>query len=277
MYSAFRLALLLFVVIIPLTLSAQTNFPLMTAKERTLLSFQFQHPFFKSGTTDFTLLSGTYDLTLVAPVNRTLSIVGTLPYAAYATSSKFYSESASALANISIGVNKSFESGTSMLTGKVFLPTAPSDGANASAALYGLFHHYYDLEQYLPEALGIQTRYYFQKNFNGLLLGGVIGGTALIPTGNGFEEVEVLARYGVSGGYESKDFRAVIEFVGIGIVTEGDGIFSEGNTQHFITLGGQWTGGSVAKPRINVHIPLGDEISDIYGSALTLGCDFVFP
>lgn len=276
MYFAFRSALLLLIVAFPMTMSAQTNFPLMSKENKTLLSFQFQHPFMKSTGTDFTALSGTYDLTLVAPVSSSVSIIGTLPYAGYSASSKYFSESAGGLANISVGVSKSSASGTSILTGKVFLPTAPSDGINSAAIMYGFYHRFYELEQFLPEALSIQTQYFYRKNFNGFLLGGVIGGSVLIPTGNALNEMEVLARYGVSMGYESNDVRIVAEFIGIGILTESR-ILAKSWSEHFIAFGGQWSGGSVVKPKLKVQLPLGDDLSSYYGWALTLGCDFVLP
>ncbi|MFN8359721.1 MAG: hypothetical protein U0264_07380 [Candidatus Kapaibacterium sp.] len=276
MYSALRSAILLFVTLSPLTMAAQTNLPLTNAENKTLLSFQYQHPFFKSTNYEFTALSGTYDLSLVAPVSPTLSIVGTLPYAAYSASTSYYSESFGALANISIGLQQAFVPGTSILQGKVFLPTAPTDGDNVGAIYYGMFHRMYDIEQYIPNTLGMQVRYNYQKNFNGLLLGGLIGGTALIPTGNNRGEMEVLARYGVSAGYENKDVRFVAEFIGVGILTE-ENFISDGKTEHFIAIGGQWTGGSVVKPKINIHLPLGSETSRMYSSSLMLGCDFVLP
>ncbi len=276
MYPSFRFALLLFVVIVPLTLSAQTNFPLTNAENKTLLSFQFQHPFFKSGSTDFSLLSGTYDLTLVAPVGSGLSIIGTLPYAAYATSSSFSDNSMGTFTNISVGLRKTFVPSTSLLDFKVFLPTAPSDSKNTYAMYYAFYHRLYDFELYIPDAFSFQTRYYYFKNFDGLLLGGVIGASAFVPTDNGNDEIEVFIRYGVSTGYENKDIRLLAEITGIGILTEKK-IFSDGKTEYYAVLGGQWTGGSVIKPKINVHIPLGNDLSEIYGTALTLGCDFVLP
>ncbi len=276
MYSSLRSALLLLIVAFPMTMSAQTNFPLTSKENKTLLSFQFQHPFFKSGTTDFTLLSGTYDLTLVAPVGSGLSIIGTLPYAAYSSSSSFYSRSVGSLANISVGLRKTFVPGTSLLDFKVFLPTAPSDGDNTYAMFYSFYHRLYDFELYIPDAFSFQTRYYYHKNFDGFLLGGVIGASAFVPTDNRNDEIEVFIRYGVSTGYENKDIRLLAEITGIGILTEKK-IFSDGKTEYYAVLGGQWTGGSVIKPKINVHIPLGNDLSDIYGTALTLGCDFVLP
>lgn len=129
---------------------------------------------------------------------------------------------------------------------------------------------------YISDAVSVQPCYYFHKNYNGLLIGGVIGGSVFIPTGKRNDEVEIFARYGVSAGYENQDLRIVAELIGILISTENR-ILSDGKSEHFITLGGQWTGGSVLKPKMNIHIPLGNDLSEIYGSALTIGCDFVLP
>lgn len=276
MYPSFRFALLLFVVIVPLTLSAQTNFPLTPMENKALFSFQFQHPFVKRTNTNFTLVSGTYDLTFVAPVSRTMSIVGTLPYAGYSATSQVVTETSGAISNISIGVTKVSKSGSSTLNLKIFLPTAPSVGIKSGAMMYGFYHRFYDLEQYLPEALSLQVQYFFKKKFNELLIGGVIGGTGLIWTDRRFDELEILARYGVSMGYENKDMRIVAEFIGIGILTRMRRI-SNNNFEHFIALSGQWTSGSFMKPKVNIHFPLRKKLASRYDSSLTLGCDFVLP
>ncbi|MBK9250246.1 MAG: hypothetical protein IPM69_19590 [Ignavibacteria bacterium] len=276
MNSTLLFSLLFLVTIFPLKIAAQTNLPLTRTENRMLLSFQYQHPFFKNTSTEFKVLSGSYDLSIVAPISRTLSIVGTLPFAGYSATSPLFTESSGAIANISMGISNVSVPGYSILNVKIFLPTAPSRGINSGAMMYGLYHRFYELEQYLPEALSLQIHYFYKRNFNGLMIGGVIGGTGLISTGRRSDELGILARYGVSMGYENKDLRIVAEFLGIGILTRIR-ITSQNDFEHFIALSGQWSGGNVVKPKVNIHLPLSHNLSRIYGWSLMIGSDVVLP
>lgn len=239
------------------SLPAQTFLLQTPPEEKANVGLRFMRPNFKrdSGLSNE---SGTYDLYVNVPVSAKLNLVGSLPFTNIVTTE----ESESDIGNIYIGMQTRSSSASphrTNVSAGAFLPTAPDD--RFSIFFLSLLTNYYELQRSFPNTLTLYGNfaYRYQQN-NGAMLGLELGPQFLIPTKGDGGDAEILAHYGLRGGFQASHVAVFAELLGLAFLSEEFEDFGDRFT-HAVALGAQLTGLSV-RPGIFYQIYLAEDLNE---------------
>jgi hypothetical protein len=213
-----------------------------------------------------------FQLSFNMPISNNFNIMGGIPYIInyYNINTLYYNDQIESrgYGNIYFGAqtNTSTEENTkSIVSFRIYLPTA-----DENASFTGLYGNYYDLQKYLPNALGFYFNYAYHRITNkGFIYGLETGPNLIIPTKSDGSNSEFLVHYGVNGGYQINDLLISAEFLGLMMVSENFQNFSD-RFINMIDLGMQWKGHMVV-PKIFYQIILKKELNDVVSGILGVG------
>ncbi len=248
--------------------SAQTFLFQSLPQDNAQVGLRYLRPFFE-GDDDLTVLSGVYDLSVSIPVGSKFHLVGSLPFSTFDSGN---GSGESDIGDIYVGLQiqrKPSDERSSVTSLGVFLPTAPSDGSEAT--FLGLFTNFYELQKYLPDVLTLYGNYAFRSSKpGGAIFGFEIGPNFLIPTEDGGDS-ELFLHYGLTAGFQMTQLAIIGEFAGIAVITEDVDDFGDRLT-HVLAFGAQWTGNRL-RPGIFYKLYLDEDLSDSVDGVLGIKLD----
>ena len=233
-----QIAVLILIFLSTISVSAQSFLMQNTPEDKIQIGIRFQRPQFKFTSyseSDYTALSGVYDLTVSVPVSRQIKLVGNLPFSAFSLEDYHEEGIGSIFLGLEVHTDQSKTHAASGTVG-LGLPTASEE--NLGANLLGLFTDSYEIFKMLPDILTLyqNSAYKFQLPA-GLILRVEAGPTVLIPT-EGDGDSEAYIHYGMAAGFQLKYATVFAEWTGNGILTEEYDSFGD-RFIHAVTIGVQ--------------------------------------
>ncbi len=196
---------------------------------------------------DISFLSGVFQLKANIPITSKINIVGEIPYVniSYETNYGFgtYKYERMGFGNVFVGVQLNPESveSKSVMTLGVFLPTA-----DELAAPNGLLAHYYEINKFMPNTMGLYYNYaYHHLQSQGFNYAMELGPNVMIPTKQNNGSTELFLHYGLNAGYRINKLFLNMEFVGVAIVTQDVDNFGD-RLLNAMNFGAQWKEENIA-------------------------------
>ncbi len=246
--------------------SAQTFILHSMPKEKSQFGLRFMRPAFEQDE-DLSPLSGVYDFSLNIPLSETWNIVGSIPYVTFAFGE---SDAENGVGNIYIGAqtHDGFKDNNgSVGSFGLFLPTAKED-----IGFFGMLTNYYDIHKYVSDLLTIYGNYAYHKlSSQGLRYGLEIGPNIMISTKGEGRDTELFMHYGLTAGFQGKNFAIFTELVGLVIITEDIDEFSD-RFYHSIDLGATYISNNIS-PGVFYKLYLKENLSDIVKGVLGIKID----
>ena len=185
-------------------------------QEYVQLGLRFLHPI-DIGLT-ISVLYGTYDLWVNAPVNAKINLIADLPFASFSNTSPSFEESDNDIGNIFLGIEIQPDSAKkSSLIGGIFLPTAGILPTTGEANDVGSFSNFFEWEKYLPGFLTLYGNYAIRSKSpesDGAYIGLDIGPSLLLAV----DEYELLVHYGLTAGVRTIPVVIALEFTELSLL-----------------------------------------------------------
>ncbi|QQS37770.1 MAG: hypothetical protein IPM56_07425 [Ignavibacteriales bacterium] len=243
---------------------------------KTLAGLVFEKPFYGMEL-EPSILSGSYKLNFSVPVSDKINVIAILPFSAisYEFGSGIYAAeySESGLGNVFLGIQTKPvmpDVANSFITAGIYLPTAEK-----KIAFTGLMSNYYDLQAYIPDAIGIYGNYaYHRIEEHGPSYGIEFGPNLILGVGDYNSETDFFVHYGGVAGYSFNRVGINFELLGVLLLTSDPENFGD-RFVHMVNLGAHWKG-EVFIPKIFYKIYLREELKKSVDGILGIGISVLF-
>lgn len=242
----------LMVLLIPAVAGAQLTEPM--PEDGPVVAFELAKPFLEDGD-GFGFFSTALRGTVVAPLGDRLSFLGELGL----TTATANDSRSTTLSNLELGLLFSNDEGMPRGRLTVVLPTSAEFGDDDFAFLIGWLSDPDRVDRYAEELWSVNGLFTPTRRLESGTLGFKVGGSAMVPTGDG--DAEFFGRYGVFVTQSTGTARFGAELTGQAILSEGGLDFGERTIHQLTILAGLERSGP--SPELFVRVPLDEDISDV--------------